>query len=423
MAFLSEEERLAQGILSEINNPEGYVSTLGPENPRMQDALRQAALLAPEPVQPGALMPSPWQGPDFNPQQGSPMMGGPMMGNPMQAQQGPQWAQKLNSFLNSPGWAMANQAIQNRGARRRGEPVTQTPVMAAQRHANANEALMLRRARILDERERAKQAMALRMLQMSQPGKPSALEQRLGFLRTSLGLDDDENWMQDDRVRDFLTSTGSDINVDVNTAPPLAELAGAGSKNAKEDFRMNLEGIPELLNLTQFDPEFLTGMGQLGMEFNKVRDRWGTLPESEKGRYQDYVQFENRVARMFNNYRKMITGAAASPSEMEDLRQSIANMDQGPGGFQASLEGMLEDNARDLRGAIYLEATSDLSMGTPEMGERLDRLSAQQFKSDTYKDAIGDYVAEALGYDVENIGGWTADQRSAFSRYMKSLGF
>ena len=381
-----------------------------------QDAVDAVGPLGPIPAQP------------IQPMQ--PM--GPPMQPPPEAQQSP-----LGRVLSSPGMAMASQAANNLSALNRGMVPNRTPVDAMRQAANQSQMIQMRRAAIVDQQlaraEAVRQrdvANQLRMASLMKPDKPGALEQRLAALRMTLPdeVQNDPDWMRHplaaDDVSKIISGGGQNINVDIDNRPPaLGDLAGADSAKSKEDFRMNLEAIPELLTLSQFDPNFLTGVGQLGMGFNKVRDRWGSLPDDEKSKYQDYVQFENRVARMFNSYRKMITGAAASPAEMEDLRQSIANMGQGPAGFQASLEGMMEDSARDLRGAIYLAATSDVEMGTEEMGKRLDRIPAQEFKSDKYKDSIGDYVAESLGYNTEDIGGWTPEQRTEFSRYMKSLGF
>jgi len=223
-------------------------------------------------------------------------------------------------------------------------------------------------------------------------------------------------------MQDFIRNSGSAVNVDVNTAPKLADLAGFDSKAAKDDFRANLTGIPDLMNISnQFKDDYLTTMGQARRKVTAMRDRGG-LPvgPEEKKDLAEYTQFTNNVEQQFNAYRKLITGAAGSPSELESLRSSIENLDQGPTAFRASLDNRMENQARQLRGAIYLEAKGDTQMGTPEMGERLAKRSADKFMSEEVQNTVGDYIAVSLGFDPDNL---TGPQGTKVKQQLIRLGF
>ena len=369
------------------------------------------------------------------------------------------WGQNLNTFLGSPGFTMASAALQNLGnsaPNSRGRQVD--PVAAMQEAQRKNEVLQQRRAQILDNQRQTAQMREYRALQMQQmqaqldakperkmfkgangknyytdtltevlpdvSAKPSAFMEKAGLYAQTLGFDKDDpaSWVGDSRMQDFIRNSGSAVNVDVNTAPKLADLAGFDSKAAKDDFRANLTGIPDLMNISnQFKDDYLTTMGQARRKVTAMRDRGG-LPvgPEEKKDLAEYTQFTNNVEQQFNAYRKLITGAAGSPSELESLRSSIENLDQGPTAFRASLDNRMENQARQLRGAIYLEAKGDTQMGTPEMGERLAKRSADKFMSEEVQNTVGDYIAVSLGFDPDNL---TGPQGTKVKQQLIRLGF
>jgi hypothetical protein len=199
-------------------------------------------------------------------------------------------------------------------------------------------------------------------------------------------------------------------------------MGGFDSKAARDDFRANLSGIPDLMNISnQFKDDYLTTMGQARRKVSAFKDRAGVdLNQEEKRDLANYTQFTNNVEQQFNAYRKLITGAAGSPSELESLRNSIENLDQGPTAFRASLDNRMENQARQLRGAIYLQAKGDSEMGTPEMGERLAKRSADKFRSDEVQNTVGDYIAVSLGFDPDNL---TGDQGTKVKQQLIRLGF
>ncbi len=136
--FYSEEERLMQALM----DPNGTVSQLGPQGigPQAADFLQQqgisnAATALPDPS--GGILagPSPSGGVlDPRPQSG------------------------LTAAMNSPFAAMASQGINNIFALRRNQVPRQTPVGAYQDAMMRNQALQMKRASMLDERERQAEA-------------------------------------------------------------------------------------------------------------------------------------------------------------------------------------------------------------------------------------------------------------------------
>jgi len=70
--------------------------------------------------------------------------------------------------------------------------------------------------------------------------------------------------------------------------------------------------------------------------------------EADPDDKEDWITFNNnrskfvkRVKQYFNQYRKEITGAAASEKEMEDLLASMINADMGPSEFRAVFDDFL----------------------------------------------------------------------------------
>jgi len=372
----------------------------------------------------------------------------------------PQQGGGLNAFLNSPGFTMASAALQNLGnsaPNSRGRQVD--PVAAMQQAQRRNEVLQQRRAQIIDNQRQAAQQREYRALQMQQmqaqldakperkmfkgangknyytdtltevlpdvSSKPSGLMERAQLMAESLGYDpaDRGSWVSDPKIRQLIESSGApDVNVAVNTAPNIADMGGFDGKAAQDNFRANLTGIPDLMNISnQFKDDYLTTMGQARRKVTAMKDRGGLpLGPEEKKDLASYTQFTNNVEQQFNAYRKLITGAAGSPSELESLRSSIENLDQGPTAFRASLDNRMENQARQLRGAIYLQAKGDSEMGTPEMGARLAKRSADKFMSDEVQNTVGDYIAVSLGFDPDNLVG---EQGTKVKQHLIRLGF
>lgn len=118
--------------------------------------------------------------------------------------------------------------------------------------------------------------------------------------------------------------------------------------------------------------EFLTTWGRikagLGSALDKMNSDAGGLADFNAQR----TQFSNAAKQMFNQYRKEITGAAASEKEMKDLLESMFNDDQGPKEFKASFDLFMEKAEENLRMAqqnatqgIDIEGRNEVPAGAP----------------------------------------------------------
>lgn len=98
------------------------------------------------------------------------------------------------------------------------------------------------------------------------------------------------------------------------------------------------------------------------------------LSDEDKTFLAQRTQFVQNVERLFNQYRKEITGAGASNFELESLRRSFINMDLSPTQFRAAYAGlrrqMQEDIATQqsmLKNGIPLEDTHKYFKGLGEL--------------------------------------------------------
>jgi hypothetical protein len=274
----------------------------------------------------------------------------------------------------------------------------------------------------------SQQSQMLEMYKMLNP-KDSATKEKLGLYMQSIGLDpEDPAAMSDPRIAEFLKSSGNNVNVSVGgtnvNTNPLTAATGATSTASKASLRDNLGNLTGMLTLGGlYKPEYLQSSFQLAQRAKGLQARLGggdALSPEDTAALKGYTTFKQGVERYFNAYKKMITGSAGSPEELEGIRQSIFNMDQSAPEFEAALEGLQADMARDVRGAIYLQATQGIPMGTPQMAEELNKRSAASFTGDEMKDAVGDYVMEALGFSEESM---TPEQRLQVIQQLDAMGF
>jgi hypothetical protein len=118
----------------------------------------------------------------------------------------------LNSFLNSPGLAMANQAVNNISALRRNQVPQMTPTQAYQRSLMANEELLLRK----DQERRAKeqQAQMARYRDLQMQGMQRKLDPMADFdsVVERLGLSGKPIEEQVAAYKDFMKSTAAASN-------------------------------------------------------------------------------------------------------------------------------------------------------------------------------------------------------------------
>lgn len=120
--------------------------------------------------------------------------------------------------------------------------------------------------------------------------------------------------------------------------------------------------------------EFLTYYGRGGALLGGVMDRAGLSADQLAQFNAERSRWVQQVDRLFNQYRREITGAAASVQEMRDIRQSILNSDMGPAEFREAMQGLRESMARDI--ALHNRLVSQgVAPGTTEYNDAFSELS------------------------------------------------
>ena len=89
-----------------------------------------------------------------------------------------------------------------------------------------------------------------------------------------------------------------------------------------------------------FNPEFSKYVGKGKAFAQRARDKLGLLPDDQSAFLTEYTLYTQQVDRLFNQYRKSITGAAASVKELEMLKKSMLNNDLSPVQHKAVLDAM-----------------------------------------------------------------------------------
>lgn len=125
--------------------------------------------------------------------------------------------------------------------------------------------------------------------------------------------------------------------------------------------------------------EYLTYMGRMQGLAGEMMDKFGMSGDLVQFA-ADKKAFVNNVKQFFNQYRKEITGAAASEKELQQLMNSLFNEELGPQAFQATfnefvkkIEANLVTKQQMLQQGISLDAPMDLpQIQAPQVGEIQD---------------------------------------------------
>lgn len=98
-----------------------------------------------------------------------------------------------------------------------------------------------------------------------------------------------------------------------------------------------------------YKDNYLTYGGKLEAGAYALADKAGVpLSDEQKGIVKGKTEFTNSVKQLFNQYRKEITGAAASVQELKDLRDSLLNTEMSPVQFQAAYDQYVSVMRRQL---------------------------------------------------------------------------
>lgn len=120
-----------------------------------------------------------------------------------------------------------------------------------------------------------------------------------------------------------------------------------------------------------YSAQALTYPGQLrgavGVQLGKLTGKSGDKEYIEK-----QTAFKNSVNQFFNQYRKLITGAAASEKELAGLKESILNTDQSPEQFESAYKQFRALTVKSMEISQQL-LREGIPIGSPQYGEEMDR--------------------------------------------------
>lgn len=119
------------------------------------------------------------------------------------------------------------------------------------------------------------------------------------------------------------------------------------------------------------DPYFLTMKGQLDSGLARIADYIGLPSERQRGLLTDKVTMRTTVGRVFDAYRKNITGAQAALDELRRLEKNLLSMSMTPTEFEAAKESYKATLKRALTIQLQL-LTEGLNPESEEYQTRAD---------------------------------------------------
>jgi hypothetical protein len=122
--------------------------------------------------------------------------------------------------------------------------------------------------------------------------------------------------------------------VAANGNSPLTQASANDAQKGLMDMTQNLARLNQIGNT--YKSNFLTYQGKAMGATQSVLNKAGITDNVPFLRAQTI--FKNNVDQNFNQYRKEITGAAASVQELERLKTTMMNTDQSPAEFEASFK-------------------------------------------------------------------------------------
>lgn len=146
----------------------------------------------------------------------------------------------------------------------------------------------------------------------------------------------------------------------------------AQTNRLQDDITNSLQTLNALDGIANnYSAQALTYPGQLrgavGVQLGKLTGKSGDKEYIEK-----QTAFKNSVNQFFNQYRKLITGAAASEKELAGLKESILNTDQSPEQFESAYKQFRALTVKSMEISQQL-LREGIPIGSPQYGEEMDR--------------------------------------------------
>jgi hypothetical protein len=132
-----------------------------------------------------------------------------------------------------------------------------------------------------------------------------------------------------------------------------------GQGDIQERLATQQQALRDLTTIkNNVNTDLLGVFGRLETGIARASDQIGTASDSQKARIDAAENLITPVEQFFNQYRKQITGAAASEKELAKLRETFINGDLGPQAFESRLNAIMGRVETELAAA-----TRDASQG------------------------------------------------------------
>lgn len=150
--------------------------------------------------------------------------------------------------------------------------------------------------------------------------------------------------------------------------------------SGSQGVQANLQNMGSMFNNSWF-----TLQGRARIQYLKGKDYLSLTDAQDKADLDEWTQFQKQTEQMFNEYRKQITGAAASDTEIERLRQTVFNMALSPTQAKSALlDLMAEMNMKTtiaqgiLQRGLQSGQEPSVLPGTEQFGRMVDNLYNSQ---------------------------------------------
>ena len=144
----------------------------------------------------------------------------------------------------------------------------------------------------------------------------------------------------------------TNVNVGVNNIPPGNQpLEKSPKSKTQEDVMVINDQLGKLESIGKtFMPKYLTYWGRFNEGVLEKKEKLGLkLDSDEKDFIGGMAAFKGQVDRLFNIYRKDITGAAAAMAELERLQKALISMEMSPTQFENAYNTYVNELKRTLR--------------------------------------------------------------------------